>query len=215
MVDLKGAIFDLDGTLLDSMGIWADIDKRFLAKRGIAMPDDYVEKVTPMNYQQASEYTIQRFQLLEEQEDIIREWVQMSVDAYRFEIKLKPFVKEYLTILKHMGVKLAVATAQTPELFESTLKNNGIFELFDAFTNLSEVHCGKGFPDIYLLAAQRLNLAPQDCMVFEDIYAGICGAKAGNFHTCGVYDSYSDYEKDKIEDSAEIYIHNFSELLNS
>ena len=187
MVNFKGAIFDLDGTLLDSMGIWADIDKRFLAKRGIALPDDYVEKVTPMNYQQASEYTIQRFQLVEEKEEIIQEWVQMSFDAYRFEIKLKPFVKEYLTFLKHRGVKLAVATAQTPELYEPTLKNNGVFELFDVFTNLSEVQRGKGFPDIYILAAQRLKLAPQNCMVFEDIHAGICGAKAGGFHTCGVH----------------------------
>lgn len=213
MVDFKGAIFDLDGTLLDSMGIWADIDKRFLEKRGIALPDDYVEKVTPMNYQQASEYTIQRFQLVEEKEDIVREWVQMSFDAYRFEIKLKPFVKEYLTFLKRKGVKLAVATAQTPELYEPTLKNNGIFELFDVFTNLSEVHCGKGFPDIYILAAQRLKLAPQDCMVFEDIYTGIYGAKAGGFSTCGVYDPYSAYEKDKIENLADIYINGFIELL--
>jgi len=212
-VDFKGAIFDLDGTLLDSMGIWADIDKRFLAKRGIALPDDYVEKVTPLNYQDASKYTIERFQLAEKQEDIIREWVQMSVDAYRFEIKLKPFVKEYLTSLKHQGIELAVATAQTPELYEPTLKNNGIFELFDVFTNLSEVNCGKGFPDIYILSAQRLKLAPQDCIVFEDIYAGICGAKAGNFRTCGVHDSYSAYEKDKIENTAEIYINSFRELL--
>ncbi len=203
MVNFKGAIFDLDGTLLDSMGIWADIDKRFLAKRGIALPDDYVEKVTPMNYQQASEYTIQRFQLVEEKQEIIQEWVQMSFDAYRFEIKLKPFVEEYLAYLKHLGIKLAVATAQTPELYEPTLKNNGVFELFDVFTNLSEVQRGKGFPDIYILAAQRLKLAPQDCMVFEDIYAGICGAKAGGFHTCGVHDPYSAYEKDKIESLAD------------
>ncbi len=213
MVNFKGAIFDLDGTLLDSMGIWADIDKRFLAKRGIALPDDYVEKVTPMNYQQASEYTIQRFQLVEDKEEIIREWVQMSFDAYRFEIKLKPFVKEYLTFLKHRGVKLAVATAQTPELYEPTLKNNGVFELFDVFTNLSQVQHGKGFPDIYILAAQRLKLAPQSCMVFEDIYAGICGAKAGGFRTCGVHDPYSAYEKDKIESLADAYINGFIELL--
>ena len=213
MVNFKGAIFDLDGTLLDSMGIWADIDKRFLAKRGIALPDDYMEKVTPMNYQQASEYTIQRFQLVEEKEEIIREWVQMSFDAYRFEIKLKPFVKEYLTFLKHRGVKLAVATAQTPELYEPTLKNNGVFELFDVFTNLSQVQHGKGFPDIYILAAQRLKLAPQSCMVFEDIYAGICGAKAGGFHTCGVHDPYSAYEKDKIESLADVYINSFIELM--
>lgn len=215
MNELKGAIFDLDGTLLDSMGIWAKIDERFLAKRGIPLPDDYVEKVTPMNYQDAAAYTIARFALPETAAEVIRDWVNLSVQAYHFEIGLKPYVKEYLNQLKRQGVKLAVATAQTPELYEPALKNNGIYHLFDAFADLSEVSRGKGFPDIYLLAAQRIGLAAQDCAVFEDISAGIIGAKAGSFQTCGVYDFYSEYEKDRIIQESDQFIYNFKELLRA
>jgi len=213
MNGLKGAIFDLDGTLLDSMGIWAQLDRRFLAKRGIALPDDYVEKVTPMNYREAAAYTIARFSLPETADEIIREWVEMSAQAYRFEIMLKPLAEEYLRQLKRQGVKLAVATAQKPELYEPALKRNGIFDLFHAFANLGEVERGKGFPDIYFLAARRLGLPAQDCVVFEDISAGIRGAKSGGFQTCGVYDSYSDYEKGTIVQEADKYIENFGELL--
>nr|WP_319488737.1 HAD family phosphatase [uncultured Caproiciproducens sp.] len=215
MNGVKGAIFDLDGTLLDSMGIWAQIDRQFLAKRGISLPVDYVEKVTPMNYKDAAAYTIARFALPETADEIIREWVEMSVQTYQFEVSLKPHAGEYLNQLKRQGVKLAIATAQTPELYEPALKNNGIYNLFDAFVNLGEVERGKGFPDIYLLAAQRLGFPAQDCVVFEDISAGIRGAKAGGFQTCGVDDPYSNYEKDVIVREADEYILSFGELLES
>jgi HAD superfamily hydrolase (TIGR01509 family) len=212
-MDFKGAIFDLDGTLLDSMGVWADIDVDFLARRGIDVPPDYITAVTPMGFMEAAVYTIQRFGLDEKAEDIIEEWNQMSIDAYSHKVALKPKAKEYLLSLKEKGVKLAVATALPPGLYEPALKNNGIYELFDAFSFLSEVERGKGFPDIYLIAAERLGLKPKDCIVFEDIYAGICGAKAGGFRTCGVYDSYSDYEKEKILNTADLFIESFSQLL--
>ena len=215
MTNLKGAIFDLDGTLLDSMGIWAKIDERFLAKRGIALPNDYVKQVTPMNYRDAAEYTIARFSLPESVDEVICDWIKMSEQAYRFEITLKPYAAEYLHQLKKQGIRLAVATAQTPQLYEPVLKNNGIYHLFDAFADLNEVERGKGFPDIYVLAAKRLHLPAQDCMVFEDISKGIRGAKSGGFKTCGVYDSYSDYEKEAIVRQADNYIISFKELIQT
>ncbi|XOQ47464.1 MAG: Beta-phosphoglucomutase [Eubacteriales bacterium] len=212
MKDFKGAIFDLDGTLLDSMGIWAKIDERFLAKRGIALPEDYVEKVTPMSYGDAADYTISRFSLPETAEEVIAEWIALSKEAYRSEIRLKPYAETYLRQLKSKGVKLAVATAQAEELYRPALQNNGVLGLFDAFADLSEVARGKGFPDVYLLAAQRVGLKPGDCMVFEDISLGIRGAKAGGFHTCGVYDPYSEYEKETIQREADGYIRSYLEL---
>ncbi len=215
MLDVRGAIFDLDGTLLDSMGVWEEIDIAFLAKRSIAVPQDYVEKVTPMGFLQAAEYTIERLHLSECAQDIIAEWGRMSIDAYSHRIALKPYAKEYLKQLKAKGIRLAVATALTPDLYGPALRNNGILEYFDAFASLSEVSRGKGSPDIYLLAASRLGLRPEKCVVFEDILEGIKGAKAGGFLTCGVYDRYSAHEKDKILASADRYIISFKELLES
>lgn len=210
---LKGAVFDLDGTLLDSMGIWEQIDIRFLQKRHLKATKDYVQAVTPMGFQQAAEYTISRFGLKESASAIIAEWNEMVQNAYAREITLKPHAKEYLLYLKQNGVKLGVATALTPNLYEAALKNNGVFTLFSAFSNLTEVRRGKGYPDIYLSAAKKLNIEPRNCVVFEDIADGIQGAKAGGFRTCGVYDRYSEYESEKIRSLSDRYITDFKELL--
>ncbi|MDP4133415.1 MAG: HAD family phosphatase [Bacillota bacterium] len=209
----KGAIFDLDGTLLDSMDIWEKIDIEFLAGRGIMMPDDYIAAVTPMGFFQAAQYTIRRFGLKEKPADIMEEWNRMSVESYKNKVTLKPYAKEYLLLLKKHGIKLAVATALSELLYAPALKNNGIYNLFDAFTETSEVKRSKGFPDIYLKAADKIGLPPRECAVFEDIYEGIKGAKDGGFITVGVYDRYSDYEKDKIKELSDLYIRNFKELL--
>lgn len=214
MLDLKGAIFDLDGTLLDSMGIWEQIDIDFLKKRGIEASEDYIQAVTPMGFQEAAEYTVHRFGLKEPPGDIINEWNLMCRDAYEHSIWLKPGAKEYLFYLKQAGVRLGVATALSPDLYIPALENNGIEHLFDAFASLQEVLRGKGFPDIYLMAAQRLGIEPSQCMVFEDIFSGIAGAKAGGFLTCGVYDHYSEYEWEKICKTADLAIRSYGEIDN-
>ena len=103
MIRDKGAIFDMDGTLLDSMWVWKQIDIDFLGKRGFEVPDDYLEMITPMGYQRAAEYTIARFGLDEKPEDLIEEWYQMAAEAYAERVMLKPHVKEYLEALKQSG----------------------------------------------------------------------------------------------------------------
>lgn len=213
MPDFKAAVFDLDGTLLDSMGLWAQIDAEFLAKRGIEATEDYIQAVTPLGFGEAAEYTIARYGLEESSADMIAEWNQMSRDAYRYRVEMKPDARKYLFSLKESGVKLGVATALAPDLFKPALENNGVLQLFDAFASLGEVKRGKGFPDIYLLASHRLGVAPAQCMVFEDISAGIAGAKAGGFRTCGVYDPYSAYEWAEIKGMADMCIERYRELL--
>ena len=213
MISFKGAIFDLDGTLLDSMDIWREIDTDFLAKRGLKASNDYIAAITPLGFHKAAEYTIKRFGLNETPDAIMNEWTAMSVDAYNSAILLKPYVKEYLASLKKQGIKLAVATASNESLYIPALKHNGIYHLFDAFTTVNEVSRGKGSPDIYLKAAEKIDLLPCDCAVFEDIYAGLKGAKDGGFLTVGVFDKYSDHEKESIMDLSDMYIHNFKELL--
>ena len=133
MKPIKAAIFDMDGTILDSMGIWAKIDIDFLNARGLEVPDDYMEKVGPMSYQEMAEYTIQRFHLDEKPESLIQEWDDRAVAAYSGEVRLKDGAMEYLLSLKEKGVKLALATASGPPLFGPALKNNGIYHLFDDF----------------------------------------------------------------------------------
>lgn len=213
MSEFEAAIFDLDGTLLESMGVWTEIDAAFLQKRGFEATEDYIRAVTPMGFRPAAEYTISRFGLEESPDEIMAEWDLMCRDAYAHTIGLKPDAEVYLRRLKQGGVKLGVATALTPELFRPALERNGVLSLFDAFTSLGEVRRGKGFPDIYLLTAQKLGVAPGACMVFEDISLGIAGAQAGGFLTCGVYDDSSAHEWDKIRETAHRTIRHYRELL--
>lgn len=213
MIRDKGAIFDMDGTLLDSMWVWKQIDIDFLGKRGFEVPDDYLEMITPMGYQRAAEYTIARFGLDEKPEDLIEEWYQMAAEAYAEWVMLKPHVKEYLEALKQSGTRIAAATSSAYELIAPCLKRNQILDYFEAFVTTMEVPRGKEFPDVYLEAAKRLGIAPEKCIAYEDIYKGICAAKQAGCRTVAVEEEASAYEAEKIRRAADYYISDFSELM--
>ncbi len=187
----NGAIFDLDGTLLDSLHVWEDIDVRFLEKYGHRATPDYTREVTMLGFRKAAEYTVERYALSASPEEVIREWNEMSEEAYARTIQLKPGAREYLLSLRDHGVRLGIATALDPSRVRDVLVNNSVYDLFSSQTTLHEVSRGKGFPDIYLLEAQKLGIPPDQITVYEDLLLGVRGAKAGGFTVCGVYDSYT------------------------
>ena len=174
----KGMIFDLDNTLLDSHSAWHDVDAEFFRRRKIEMPDDYGRKVATMSFVEAAIYSINEFGLDETVEDLTSEWFSAIENKYATELKIFEGVSEYLQKLKNQGKKIALATASSRKLYAPALKNNGIYDYFDAFVSTDEVKRGKGFPDVYLLAAKRAGLAARDCVVFEDIAPGIKAAKS-------------------------------------
>lgn len=208
-----GAIFDLDGTLLDSMGVWRQIDIDFLGRRGFEVPADYLVEITAKGFEDAAVYTIERFSLNETKEDIIAEWFAMAVDAYSNHVKTKPYVAEYLEQLKREGIKIAAATSSDRRLFEPCLVHNDILKYFDAVTVTDEVKRAKGFPDVYQNAAEKLGLTASDCVVYEDILKGVTGAKMDDFYVVGVEDIHSAYEQEEIRRAADLYITSFQELL--
>lgn len=210
---IKGAIFDLDGTLLDSMWVWDKVDADFLGNRGFEVPPDYQKAIAAMGFTETAEYTIERFRLAEKTEDIIQEWNEMAQREYHESVFIKPCVRELLERLKQDGIRLGVATASYASLFEECLRRNGIYGYFQAFTETSEVARGKGFPDIYIKAAEKLGCAPEECVVFEDIHQGILAAKEGGFYTVGVYEDKSAYSWADIERDADLAIRGFDELL--
>jgi len=213
--NLLGTIFDLDGTLLDSMGIWRQIDIDFLAKRGIPMTPDYTEAITPLDSRSAAEYTIRRYGFSDTPEMLMAEWTGMCRDAYHNTVPLKPGAGDLVKRLYSRGVKIAAATALAEELFLPALRRLGIAECFSAFACCNETVRGKGFPDVYLLAADRLGLLPDSCAVFEDILAGVRSAKSGGFTVCGVFDESSGQDWPLIRAEADFAFRDFSQAKTS
>ncbi len=206
---LRGAIFDLDGTLVDSMGVWHRIDEEFLGRRGFPADESYKQAVKTMKYETAAHYTIERYGLAESPEEVMAEWDSMALHEYRYNIKCKPGVSEFLHFLKEKGVKIALATVSHRALLEAVLKGNDIFDLFDVITDVSQVSRGKEEPDLYLLAAEKMGLEPRECMVFEDVLLGINSAKRGGFYTCGVKDHSSKEEEMEIRRAADYFVESF------
>lgn len=207
------AIFDLDGTLINSTGVWERVDIEFLGKRGIEVPPDFVKTIKTHNFATGSEYVAKRFNLPETPEQIAAEWFDMASEAYADEIVLKDGAKEFLLKLKDSGYALAVATASDRALYEPCLKRNGIYDLFDVFTQSDEVERGKGFPDVYELAARRCGCDVLSCVVFEDVAEAVRGALMGGFYTVGVRDEASRADEQYIRDNCSLFINDYYELL--
>jgi HAD superfamily hydrolase (TIGR01509 family) len=209
---IKGAIFDLDGVLIDSMGVWKNLDKDFLQKRGFAVPQDIDKVVKSLSFQDAAVYFKEKFHLSQTIAEIMEEWNKMVFDEYAFRIELKPGVREYLLYLETQGIKIGLATSNTRKLTEVVLRNNGVYDYFKVIKTGDEVERDKNFPDIYLLCAEELQLEPEQCVVFEDILPGILSAKATGMRTVGVYDRYSKHEWEEIKANAALCILSFEEL---
>ncbi len=209
----KGAIFDLDGTLLDSMHIWHDVDEEFFRRRGLKVSSEYVQIIKNMHLKAAAVYTKEKYNIKESVDEIVDEWLELCAQGYLNNVDLKPGAYEYLKSLHKNNIKLAFATASEKVVCEDTLKKHGIFDLFDSYAYVSEINIGKSEPDIYLLAAERIGLKAEDCIVFEDIIEGVKSAKKGGFAVCGVYDKSSEKDIDVIKENADYYIKSFEDIL--
>lgn len=210
--DIKAAIFDMDGTLVDSMWIWEDIDSQYLSEHNIEIPPTLKASIGHLSYQEVAEYFKKTFNLPYTKEEILAHWNSMAYDKYANEVPLKSGVKEFLKLLKSMNIKIALATSNSKNLLEACLKPNGIYDYFDVITTTSEVSRGKDFPDVYLLTAERLGVKPENCIVFEDILAAVKGAKAANMKVVGVYDKYAKADHNEMKKLADLFIDKYEEL---
>ena len=212
-IPFSAAIFDLDGTVLDSMGVWRDVDRRFFDARGITQAEDYFRCIAGMSFRETAEYTVKRFQLTESVDEVVRIWLEMSADEYAHHVTLKPGARDYLRMLKRAGVKLAVATANKAPLFRPAMEHNGIWELFDAVCSTDEVgDKGKAEGEVFLLAARKLGVDPADCAVFEDTLEGVQGAHRVGMRAYGMLDQHSAHNFNNIIACADGAIEDFGEM---
>lgn len=210
--DKKAVIFDMDGTLIDSVWLWHKIDVDFLETCNIAMPADLREIVEGMNFDVCASYFKERFNLPHTCDEIKAQWNSMAEDYYRNKIGLKPYSKELIQKLKSNNYKLAIATSNLRHLADLVLTRNGIIEYFDEIVTSNEVNAEKPKPDVFLKAAQLLNVTPQNCIAFEDTYVGVQSAVNANMYVVAVNDEYTSH-KEKIVKLADTYIDSYEEIL--
>lgn len=211
-MNFKAAIFDLDGTLLDSTHIWKKINKKMLDNRGLRYSEKDLNSIVRMEYEDAAR-AMSGLGAGDSIEALIKEFDDLAASEFRNNIFLKPYVKEYLVFLGNSGVKLAVATGSNRILFESALRNNHVYSYFEVFCTTGEVGKSKDFPDVYLKTASKLGVAPDDCIVFEDQLNGIISAKNAGMSTVAVYDEYSAGDIVTMRNIANKFIYDFSEML--
>lgn len=209
----EAVIFDLDGTLVDSMWIWKSVDIEFLGERGIPFPDDLQSALDGMSFKETAVYMKERFELKESTEELMDIWNRMAYEKYRYETPLKQGVREFLEQLKKENKKIGIASSNSVFLVETVLKANEIFHLFDSIHTANEVAKGKPSPDIYLLVAEDLGVEPESCLIFEDIVHGIMAGKNAGMKTCAIYDNYSKHDDENKRKIADYYIENYFEII--
>jgi HAD superfamily hydrolase (TIGR01509 family) len=201
---IRAALFDLDGTLLDSNHVWARVDELFFADREIELPADYPRAISGMSFLATAAYTRERFKLPETAEEIVREWTEMTAREYAERVPLKPGSAAFLRTLKARGVRLAVVTSLHRALYEPCLARHGILSLFDFCLSTDEAGGGsKKDGHLYRMAAGRLQIPCPQCAVFEDVYEGILGAKSLGMRAFCVVDSKYTHHLDAIQKIAD------------
>ena len=211
---IKGAVFDLDGTLLDSMPVWDEIYAAPFREYGIDVPDGYLLKVNHMGLDDCVRYTLSCTPLPCNEEQLISVWHERASKAYAQSVSLKEGAAELIDALRSEGIRLAVATALPYSLFIPCLKRLKIYDAFDFFSSTDDVKHGKDSPEVYLSAARGLGLEPGECLAAEDSHVGIASAKRAGFFTLGVYDAASADRKDEIEKYADVFVFKLTDLMS-
>ena len=204
---LKGFIFDMDGTLLESMGLWDKLYADLFAEDGLTMPDGFSLAVNHLKLSDCADYAVHNTPIKMTRDEIEEFWHEHALEAYSDKVPLKPYAAKLLSLLVNHGGRIGVATALGEDLFWPCLKQNGVAPLFWSGTSIEEVGVGKDRPDVYLRECSKLGLKPSQCAVFEDSHIGIASAKNAGFFAVGVFDAASADHWDTLNFYADIACH--------
>jgi HAD superfamily hydrolase (TIGR01509 family) len=208
---IKGAIFDLDGTLIDSMSIYDHVYNDYLSALGVSPAPTLREDVRQRDAHQISEFLHQTYLPAMPEPEVFSGINRLLEQYYFHEIPLKPGVRALLDALRSRRVPLAVATATDRYLTEGALKNNGISEYFGRVFTCAEENTGKEKPDIFLKAAAFLGTAPGETAVFEDALYAMRSAKAAGFTVAGVADLSNEGAREEILLTADYFFRSIEE----
>ena len=206
-------LFDLDGTLIDSNGIWVDVDLRFLGRHGLTPTEEYTYAVGHSIFPVAAEFTRDYYGLDLTPEEIMEEWLSMAGDAYATRVQVKPGVREYLDQCRRRGQRMMVLTSSVPAHCRAALGHLGLMPYFEEILFAHDLKIEKKDPEIFRVAAQRMGVEPVECVVYDDSVEACRGAKAAGMHTVGVYDQFFHVSWEEMTRVCDRTIRSFTELL--
>ena len=211
--NIKACIFDLDGTLVDSMWMWPEIDKEYLGRFGIEYDDNLKNEIDGNSFHETAVYFKNKFGISDSIEKICKDWEDMAYDKYKYEVKEKRGCQKFLEQLKSKGIKMGIATSNKRSMVDVVLESLGMKNFFEVITTSDEVKKGKPAPDVYLTTAKLLNVEPKHCLVFEDVVAGIIAGKSAGMKVCAVEDDFTREVRQRKKELSDYYIDDYSELL--
>ncbi len=209
---MKGAIFDLDGTLLDSMWFWKGLANNYLLSIDIEPPTDLRDTLKKLSLLEGCHYLKERFKLDKTPKEINDEMEILLSKQYVENFQLKPYVHEILEDLKNRNIKMCLATATEDRLVEMAFKRLGIGDYFEFIQTSNRVGIGKNDPRFFEIATERLELSPKDIWVFEDALHCIISAKHCGLNVVALSDEAATEDLDEIKKYADMYIDDFSNL---
>ena len=207
---IKAAIFDLDGTLLDSTDMWENLGARFLQSLDIVPKENLRNEIWDMSLPESAAFFKREYSVSLSEEEILARLNELSESVYTNDSPLKSGVKRLLGSLQMLDIKCALATAADKNLAEAALARTGISGYFSGIFSCSE-HGAKTAPDIFLKAAELLGTEPQETVVFEDSLTAVQTARSAGFITAAVFDR-SEKNPDLLRDTADFYADNLDEL---
>lgn len=206
-------IFDMDGTLIDSNGIWKDVDTAFLAKRGLPYTRAYYEGVAHTIFPLAAKFTKEFCHLPESEEAIMAEWMDMAGNLYGTSVPVKPGVRAYLEKLRDAGERMMVVTSAVPVHCRTALTHLGLMPYFERIVFAQELHREKKDPALWRLAAETAGVSTEDCTLYDDSVEACRGAKAAGMRAVGVYDPFFAATETEMRAVCSRYIRSFEELV--
>lgn len=198
--NINAVIFDLDGTIVDSMWVWTAIDEEYVRNYQLELPQNFHKAIEGMSYTETAQYFLDTFpQLTMSLETLKSDWTNMAFKKYTEEVSLKEGMYEFLKDLQERGIRMGIATSNGRELVEAVMKAKGVDCFFSCVVTSCEVNAGKPAPDVYLKAAKYLKTEPEHCLVFEDVPMGILAGKNAGMKVCAVEDAFSKPQEAKKE----------------
>ena len=211
-MNTEAIIFDLDGTLIDSTGVWEQVDRLFLRENGIDPPKDISEKVKTMTIEQSSQYFIERFKLPLTQEHIINRIEEIVSEQYHYHIGFKEGAERFLDRLDEKNIPYCIATAGYKSLAEAVVRRLGLEKRIKFLLTCSELKVSKNSPEIFFESLRRLGTEKDNTLVIEDSLHSIKTAKGEGFRTVGVADRCSENDWGEIVRIADITVKRLDNL---